>query len=65
LHADSRSPPCAPTPGARIHTSGPAAFRAADKAWGSVAPTTRPSFGGGDDEDVILLSDEEDDETAF
>jgi len=41
-HAAARSPPCAPTPGARIHSPG-AAARARRSACASVAPTTRPT----------------------
>jgi hypothetical protein len=46
--ASSRSPPCAPTPGAKIHVSRPALILARRSASGSVAPTTRPSRGGSD-----------------
>mmetsp|Transcript_12972 Transcript_12972/g.12615 ORF Transcript_12972/g.12615 Transcript_12972/m.12615 type:complete len:118 (+) Transcript_12972:508-861(+) len=42
--AASKSPPCAPTPGANIQISGPAAARAFDKAVASVAPTTSPNL---------------------
>lgn len=51
MQAASRSPPWAPTPGARIQMLGPAAARALANAWGSVAPTTKPSRGGSDEEE--------------
>ena len=50
LQACSKSPPCAPTPGANIQTLSPAALRVFSNAIESVAPTTNPKVHG-----VVLL----------